>query len=137
MNNLKYFIQELVLPDKDKLKISEVVAISKLQERVLKYWEQEFNFFDSKRQGQLYSKKELLIILIIKELLVIQRQNKENVKKKILESMDLIENKFTNANKLDTKKKENVNELPCNPKIYSELQNIRAGLFDILKILEK
>lgn len=76
---------EELIPDKLFFKIGEVAQITSLRPSVLRYWETEFEVLkpNKSRSGQrLYTKKELELILEIKNLLYCEKLTIEGARKK-------------------------------------------------------
>lgn len=79
-------------PDKLFYKIGEVSRIAGVEPYVLRYWESEFQFLKprkSKSGQRIYIKKDLELILRIKDMLYQERYTIEGVRKKFLESGNL------------------------------------------------
>ncbi len=75
-----------LIPDKFYFKIGEVAQITSLRPSVLRYWETEFESLKpgKSRSGQrLYTKKELELILEIKQLLYSEKLTIEGARKKL------------------------------------------------------
>lgn len=76
------------IPDKLFFRIGEVAEITGVEKYVLRYWEEEFDLLkpDKNRSGQrLYKKKDIELILEIKDLLYGQRYTIAGAKKKLKE----------------------------------------------------
>jgi DNA-binding transcriptional MerR regulator len=76
-------------PDKLFYKIGEVSKIAGVEPYVLRYWESEFPFLrprKSKTGQRIYVKKDLDLILQIKELLYRERYTIEGVRKRLGEN---------------------------------------------------
>jgi DNA-binding transcriptional MerR regulator len=79
-------------PDKLFYKIGEVSRIAGVEPYVLRYWESEFQFLKprkSKSGQRIYIKKDLELVLRIKEMLYQERYTIEGVRKRFLESGNL------------------------------------------------
>lgn len=77
------------IPDKLFFKIGEVAEIAKVEQHVLRYWEDEFNVLKpgKNRAGQrLYQKKDVDLVLDIKRLLYEEKYTIAGAKKKLKES---------------------------------------------------
>jgi len=75
-----------VIPDKLYYRIGEVEAITEIPAYVLRYWESEFKLLRPKKNpaGQrLYRKKDLELVLRIKNLLYDERLTLEGAKKRL------------------------------------------------------
>jgi DNA-binding transcriptional MerR regulator len=79
-------------PDKLFYKIGEISRIAGVEPYVLRYWESEFSFLKprkSKSGQRIYIKKDLELILRIKEMLYQERYTIEGVRKRFVESGSL------------------------------------------------
>jgi len=77
------------IPEKVFYKIGEISNIVKVEPHVLRYWESEFPFLKPQKNkaGQrIYTKKDLEIILQIKDLLYKEKYTIAGVRKKFGES---------------------------------------------------
>ncbi len=80
------------LPDKLYFKIGEVSKLAEVAPHVLRYWESEFSTIKPKRAGsrqRLYRRKDVELILTIKNLLHQQGYTIAGAKKLISEADDL------------------------------------------------
>ena len=80
------------LPDKLYFKIGEVSKLAEVAPHVLRYWESEFSTIKPKRAGskqRLYRRKDVELILVIKNLLHSQGYTIAGAKKLISETDDL------------------------------------------------
>lgn len=80
--------QKRVIPDKIFYKIGEVSKIADIEPYVLRYWESEFSFLKPRKNkaGQrVYARKDLELVLHIKNLLYKERYTIAGVKKKFKE----------------------------------------------------
>ena len=80
------------LPDKLYFKIGEVSKLAEVAPHVLRYWESEFGTIKPKRAGskqRLYRRKDVELILTIKNLLHYQGYTIAGAKKLISEADDL------------------------------------------------
>ncbi|HVO29674.1 MAG TPA: MerR family transcriptional regulator [bacterium] len=78
----------MTLPDKIYFKIGEVARLTKVKPYVLRYWETEFKAIQpvkSRSRQRLYRKRDVELILKIKDLLYTQRFTIEGARKKIRE----------------------------------------------------
>ncbi|NIM11738.1 MAG: MerR family transcriptional regulator [Candidatus Aminicenantes bacterium] len=74
------------IPDKLTFKRNEVIKLTKLEGRVLDYWEKEFGGFVptvNPTGEKFYSRKDVELILKIKHWMVVERIEKSKVKEKI------------------------------------------------------
>ncbi len=108
--------QKKVIPDKVFYKIGEVSEITNIEPYVLRYWESEFPFLRPRKNkaGQrIYARKELELIIQIRDLLYKERYTIEGVKRKFRE-----ESSRKNSVSIET------------------VQNIKRKLKDILRVLK-
>ncbi len=78
----------MILPEKIYFKIGEVARLTGLKAYVLRYWETEFKAIQpvKSRSGQrLYRKRDVELIVAIRELLYERRYTIEGARKKIRE----------------------------------------------------
>ena len=78
----------LQFPDKLYLKIGEVADLTGVKPHVLRYWESEFGSFQpgkSRKQQRLYQKKDIELVLRLKDLLYRQGYTIAGAKKKLRE----------------------------------------------------
>jgi len=74
------------IPDKLTYKRKEVIQLTKLDGRVLDYWENEFSAFKpvvNQSGEKFYSRSDLEAILQIKHFLMVEKLDKEQVKKMV------------------------------------------------------
>lgn len=79
------------IPDKLYFKIGEVSEITGVKPHVLRYWESEFAPFrpaKSRKKQRLYQRKDIELVLRIKELLYKQGFTIAGAKKKLREPLD-------------------------------------------------
>ena len=115
------------LPDKVAYKRNEVVKYTKLDGKVLDYWQKEFGGFSPtvNRQGEyFYSRKDIEVILQLKQWMVVEKIGKSKVKER-----------------LHVNTKENVDQTKISEKNThpgkEKLKIIRQNLLEILTILDK
>lgn len=78
----------MTIPDKIYFKIGEVARLTGVKPYVLRYWETEFKAVQpvkSRSRQRLYRKRDVELILKIKELLYAQRFTIEGARKRIRE----------------------------------------------------
>lgn len=78
----------MTIPDKIYFKIGEVARLTGVKPYVLRYWETEFKAIQpvkSRSRQRLYRKRDVELILKIKELLYAQRFTIEGARKRIRE----------------------------------------------------
>lgn len=76
------------IPDKLYFKIGEVAEITGIKTHVLRYWESEFSSFrpaKSQHKQRLYQRKDIELVLRLKELLYSQGYTIAGAKKKLRE----------------------------------------------------
>lgn len=113
------------LPDKMYYKIGEVAEVAQVKTSVLRFWESEFSFLKPEKSttGQrLYSKKEVDLILKVRQLLYVEKYTIEGVRKKISTSGKLINSPDNQAEHKISDKSLLLNE------VRQELQVIRNML---------
>ncbi len=118
---------EVNIPDKLAFKKKEVSNITKLDGKVIDYWEAEFNIYKpllNKKGEKFYTKHDIELILRIKELLVVKKITKAEVKEIFKKEILNIDVADSNAGKSV------INDI-------SGLDSIKKGLLDILTLLAK
>ncbi|MFQ5882644.1 MAG: MerR family transcriptional regulator [Candidatus Methylomirabilales bacterium] len=86
-----------MIPDKLYFRIGEVARLTRIQPYILRYWESEFPLLQPKKSGtgqRLYRKREVEIILRIKQLLYDQRYTIAGARRRLQEEVqpvDLLE----------------------------------------------
>lgn len=116
------------LPDKLTFKRPEVIKITRLDGKVIDFWEKEFGGISpvvNKAGEKFYTRQDIELILKIKQLMIVEKMEKSSIKKIIGETNgDSIENTHGNREK--------------SQKIRTEkLKIIRTGLEEILTLLDK
>jgi DNA-binding transcriptional MerR regulator len=79
---------DVQIPDKLYFKIGEVVELTGIKAHVLRYWESEFSAVrpvKSKGKQRLYRRREIELILYLKDLLYAQGYTIAGAKKKLRE----------------------------------------------------
>lgn len=116
------------IPDKLTFKRPEVIKITRLDGKVIDFWEKEFGGISpivNKAGEKFYTRKDIELILKIKQLMIVDKMEKSSIKKMIGEKRgDSIENnhdKSVNSQKVKAEK----------------LKMIRIGLEEILTLLDK
>jgi DNA-binding transcriptional MerR regulator len=121
----------LEIPDKLYFKIGEVAEIAGVEPYVLRYWESEFKEVSpvkSRSNQRLYRRKDIEIVLRIKELLYKEGFTIEGARKQIRESP---------KGEKEANRREQM-PLPFeNGNVHKLLKKLKIGLEDLLKILEK
>lgn len=119
---------EYNLPDKLTFKRIEVIRLTKLDGKVIDYWEREFGGITpvvNKMGEKFYTRRDVELILKIKQLMIVEKIDKSKIKKIIGGTG------------------ENTNENPVEKRVTAKkpdagkLKIIRSGLEEILTILEK
>ncbi len=108
------------IPNKFFFRIGEVSKLTGVEPHVLRYWETEFKSLHPKKNkaGQrVYKKKDVLLILSIKELLYKQKYTIAGAKKRIEAEQDL-----------------NVLSV-SNPSLKDTLHEVKEELKEVLKVL--
>lgn len=116
------------IPDRLTFKRNEVKKITRLDGKVIDYWEREFGGVSpviNKLGEKFYTKKDIEIILTIKQMLIGEKKSKDDIKK------------FIKENVLSPDEQKALNS-PKETHIDREKLNlIRKGLQEILTILDK
>ncbi len=114
------------IPDKLTFKRKEVMQLSKLDGRVLDYWEKEFCAFSpvvNQSGEKFYSRRDVEVILAVKQWLIQEKRDKGLIRDLLLQHFgDLAGSQPAAAAE------------PVNPE---KLQKIRRGLKEILTLLAK
>jgi DNA-binding transcriptional MerR regulator len=109
------------IPNKFFFRIGEVSKLTGVEPHVLRYWETEFKSLRPKKNkaGQrVYKKKDVLLVLSIKELLYKQKYTIAGAKKRIDAEQDLTE--ITTAH----------------PNLKETLKEVHEELSEVLDILD-
>jgi len=99
--------ERTIIPDKLYFRISEVGRLTGLDPYVLRYWETEFKLIKpvrTKSKHRLYKRKDLDIILEIKQLLYEEQYTIAGAKKRLGEINRLEKNNAANCEKVDLQK---------------------------------
>ncbi|MGE5341933.1 MAG: MerR family transcriptional regulator [Candidatus Omnitrophota bacterium] len=127
------------LPDKLAFKRSEVIKITRLDGKVIDYWQNEFDGFQPTQNatGEIfYSRADVELILKIKQWLIEDRIEKAKIKEMLRKSGDSPHPPSTP----EPAKKDNVNENLKKKTVQvrtEKLKIIQQTLRDILTILDK
>ncbi|HLP60404.1 MAG TPA: MerR family transcriptional regulator [Candidatus Deferrimicrobium sp.] len=116
------------LPDKLTYKRAEVIKITRLDGKVIDFWEKEFGGISpivNAAGEKLYAKQDIELILKIKQLMIVEKIEKSRIKKIIEET---IGNSGGNLHREEVKGQN---------KNAEKIKMIRAGLEEILTILNK
>ncbi len=82
------------IPDKLYFRIGEVARLTGIQPYILRYWESEFPLLQPKKSGtgqRLYRKRDIELIVKIKELLYDQRYTIAGAKRRFQEEMEPVD----------------------------------------------
>ena len=119
-------MRPIQIPEKLTFRRKEVIQLTKLDGKVLDYWEKEFAVFSpvvNQTGEKFYTRKDIEILLRIRELLIVEKMDKNkimDVLKKDLPVGDLFEEH---------------GEESCFDK--NKINRIRGELKEILTILDK
>ncbi|MDQ1351558.1 MAG: hypothetical protein QG657_1862 [Acidobacteriota bacterium] len=116
------------IPDKLTFKRPEVIKITRLDGKVIDFWEKEFGGISpvvNKAGEKFYTHQDIETILKIKQLMIVEKMEKSSIKKIIRE---------TNGDSIEN----NHDKRVMSQKIRAEkLKMIRTGLEEILTLLDK
>ncbi len=115
------------IPDKLTFTKREVINLTRLDGKVLDYWEKEFDNLNpviNKNGEKFYTRMDIEVIIRIKELLIKKKSDKEEAKKLI----------YTEFNGIEKRDNQN-SELGKGQR--GQLNIVKNGLKDILTILDK
>ena len=115
------------IPDKLTFKKREVINITRLDGKVLDYWEKEFDVISPviNRNGEkFFSRKDIEAIIRIKELLMVEKRSREDTKALLLEEFQ---------NGIVPEKKEDKRGGRPSP----DLSSVKEGLKEILTLIDK
>ena len=114
------------LPDKPTFNRKEIMHLSKLDGRVLDYWEKEFEAFSpavDHNGEKLYSRQDLETILQIRQWLIVEKVDKSSIRERL-------QSDIANTIPLPA-------AAPENPPAKTTLSELRQGLQEILTLLDK
>ena len=114
------------IPDKLTFRRKEVMQLAKLDGRVLDYWEKEFAAFVpvvNQSGEKFYSRRDVEIIMAIKQWLILEKCDKGKIKNLLLQYFGDLNNAQSTSN-----------QDPVDPE---KLKKIRRGLSEILTLLAK
>ena len=114
------------IPEKLTFRRKEVMRLAKLDGRVLDYWEKEFTAFTpvTNQNGEkFYSRRDVEIILKIKEWLSRDKCDKNKIKDMLLQNFGELDN--------------GQNSFAQGPLDHEKVKRIRRGLDEILTLLAK
>ena len=118
------------IPDKLYFKIGEIAALTGVKPHVLRYWESEFSLFrpaKSRTKQRLYRRKDIDLVLRLKDLLYNQGYTIAGARKKLREPED------TSSSPEETQM-----TLPLDPPLNRKLlAEIRQDIHRLLSRLEK
>jgi len=117
------------IPDKLYFKIGEVADITKVKPYILRYWESEFKIIKphkSHGNQRVYRRKDVELILLIKQLLYKEKFTLDGAKKRVRE-LKKEENEAGKKSQMT---------LPfTEKKLQSEINNVQKELASVLKLL--
>ncbi len=119
-------MSEPTIPEKLTLRRKEVMQLAKLDGRVLDYWEKEFNAFTpvTNQSGEkFYTRRDVEIILKIKEWLGRDKLDKSKIKELLMSEPDAVA----------VQRQKPVSNRVTRDKV----KRIRRGLDEILTLLAK
>ena len=133
----------VAIPEKQYFKIGEISDILELERYVLRYWESEFKIIKPSRtraKQRLYHRKDLDILVEIKQLLYDERLTIAGAKRRLqmVKKQAITDKKKTKMIKSSTYKKESDSQVVRtvdNPS-FENLGDHKELLFDIRKELE-
>lgn len=117
----------LNIPDKLTFTKREVINLTRLDGKVLDYWEKEFDNLNpviNKNGEKFYTRMDIEVIIRIKELLIKKKSDKEEAKKLIYAEFNGIEKRDNQNSELGKDQR-------------GQLNIVKNGLKDILTILDK
>jgi DNA-binding transcriptional MerR regulator len=79
------------LPDKLTFKRTEVIKLTRIDGKVLDYWQKEFGVFVpliNKLGDQFYTRRDVEAILKIRKWLIVEKISKEKIKEKLKEEKE-------------------------------------------------
>ncbi len=115
------------IPDKLTFKKREVINITRLDGKVLDYWEKEFiilNPIENQNGEKYFSRKDIEVIIRIKELLMGEKKSKEETKAILLSEFEAVQ-----------LPKEKVEKRSSKPGF--KLSSLKEGLKEILTLIDK
>ena len=115
------------IPDKLTFKKREVINITRLDGKVLEYWEKEFvilNPVENQNGDKYFSRKDIEVIIRIKELLMGEKKSKEETKAILLSEFEAVQIPKEKFEKKITKQGIN-------------LSSLKEGLKEILTLIDK
>jgi DNA-binding transcriptional MerR regulator len=133
----------VVIPEKQYFKIGEISDILELEPYVLRYWESEFNIIKPSRtrsKQRLYHRKDLEILVEIKQLLYDERLTIAGAKRRLqmVKKQAITDKKKTKMIKSSTSNKNSDGQVVRNDDnpSFENLGDHKELLFDIRKELE-
>ena len=114
------------LPDKLTFRQKEVINITRLDGKVIDYWEKEFGGFRpvvNSLGEKFYTRQDLELLLKIKQLLIIEKMEKDKVKTLLENELNLIDRPQQNQ--------------PAGQIKNEKLKSIKNQLREILTLLDK
>ena len=114
------------IPDKLTFRRKEVMQLTKLDGRVLDYWEREFAAFApviNQSGEKFYSRRDVEIMMAIKQWLIQEKRDKGKIKDLLLQNFGDLANTQPGS--------------PEGPVDTEKIKRIRRGLKEILTLLAK
>ena len=119
---------EYNIPDKLTFRRTEVIKLTKLDGKVIDYWEKEFGGLNpviNKLGEKFYTRQDVVVILRIKQMMIVEKIDKTRIKKILSEE---------NGNSREEAERKSFTEKKNNIEV---VKIIRSGLEEILTILNK
>jgi DNA-binding transcriptional MerR regulator len=126
------FTDKMNIPDKLTYKRNEVIKITRLDGKVIDYWQMEFGGFTPtvNQLGEtFYTRNDIESILKIKNWMIEEKIEKSKVKKMLGETQKIETPSYVHP---EIVSEEKMKQIPV-----EKLKKIRKGLQDILTILDK
>ncbi|UCH92983.1 MAG: MerR family transcriptional regulator [Candidatus Aminicenantes bacterium] len=122
------------IPDKLTFKRTEVIKLTKLDGKVIDYWQKEFGRFAptvNQTGEQFYTKKDVELILKIKQWLIVEKIEKSKIKEMLNREPDI---PGVNSEKINNNRDfgAEIQNIPLD-----KLKIIKHHLQEILTILDK
>ena len=122
------------IPDKLMFKRQEVIRLTKLDGKVIDYWQREFGGFAptiNKMGDQFYTRNDVQLILKIKQWMIVEKIEKSKIKNLIKAELD-ISGTYSEGNSNNENFAAGTQNIP-----KDKLKIIKHHLQEILTILDK
>jgi DNA-binding transcriptional MerR regulator len=122
------------IPDKLTFKRQEVIRLTKLDGKVIDYWQREFGGFAptiNKMGDQFYTRNDVQLILKIKQWMIVEKIEKSKIKK-LLDAEQSISGTYREENSYNANFTAETQNIP-----QDKLKIIKRHLQEILTILDK